>query len=68
MQAYEQTKNCIVCFAPAKSWTGHVLRRHWFSNKLDTVIAGWCLRHKRLAAKEGFRGCYSHRMGCERSW
>jgi hypothetical protein len=39
------TKNCIICFKPATSWTGHV-------HKTDgDILAGWCDNHKNSSNK-----------------
>ena len=51
-----QTKNCVYCFKPAVTWTGHVL---WDSHH---VIAGWCEEHEKVP---GFCGHYKEEMEVE---
>jgi len=49
------TNNCVQCGAPAKFWSGHVLRHG------KKVIAGWCGNHG--IYKDGFVGHYRKWMG-----
>lgn len=49
------TKRCVLCGAPAVTWTGHVLDKDE-----QKRIAGWCNKHDRIPL--GFFGHYKKWM------
>ena len=52
------TKNCIICFKEATSWTGHVHKKD------GDILAGWCDTHKQKDNEYSYVGIRKNCTGC----